>query len=232
MAEHPSLDRRRASSLLSPPSKTVFAIEEQLHPWHTNRSKTFNMPLLRIWDHCSGSQPDENRVMMSRAPDQRLDTIKLRKTTLTTHINHGIWEPTPYISFTSSPRAVQDLANMRSQRNNRGNQTLTVIDPNTRLKNGLPILNVADEMSHYKILDPYGKANQYYDDHYVCLWQVTEKEIVGHWRWDGLVAKENWYQTIITAFLQFRAQTMSMVPRDEISDLTAGLNQLSCRAMI
>ena len=122
---------------------------------------------------------------------------------------------------------------MRSRRNNRGNQTLTVIDPNTRLKNGLPILNVAAEMDHYKILDPYGKDNQYYDDHYVCLWQVTENEIVGHWKWDDLVAKENWYQTIIMpAFLRFRTQTMPMVPRDEISDLTAGLNQLSCRAMI
>ena len=54
---------------------------------------------------------------------------------------------------------------MRAQRN-RGNQTLTAIDPNTRLRKGLPILDVAAEMDHYNIQDPYRKSNKYYNGHY------------------------------------------------------------------
>ena len=65
-------------------------------------------------------------------------------------------------------------------RKRRGTQTLTVIDPDTRVRNGLPILDLADEMDHYNIPDPYGKSNEYYKGHYVCLWQVTEREIIGH----------------------------------------------------
>lgn len=48
--------------------------------------------------------------MKSRAPRQRLDTQKSRKESLATHINHKIWEPTPYISFTTSPVTIQALA--------------------------------------------------------------------------------------------------------------------------
>lgn len=40
----------------------------------------------------------------------------------------------------------------------RGTQKLTVIDPNSRIRNGLPILDLAAEMDYYKILDPYGKS--------------------------------------------------------------------------
>ena len=32
----------------------------------------------------------------------------------------------------------------------------------------------------YNILDPYRMSNKYYNGHYVCLWQVTEREIVSH----------------------------------------------------
>jgi hypothetical protein len=126
--------------------------------------------------------------MKSRAPRERLDTIESRKDSLTTHVDHGKWIPTPYISFTTSPTAVQELADMRAQR--RGVQTLTIVDPNTRVRNGLPILDLAAEMDHCNIADPYGKSNQYYNDHYLCLWEVTEGEIVGHWQWDDLIAHD------------------------------------------
>lgn len=216
------------SSLLSPAIRTEFATEEQLHPWHTDRSQTFKMPFLRIWDHFSGSQPDEKDFMMSRAPCRRLDTIESRKTSLTTHLNHKDWTPTPYISFTTSAAAVQELSNMRAQRKNRGVQTLTVIDPNTRLRHGLPILDVAAEMNHYNIPDPYGKSNQYYNDHYVCLWQVTKLEIIGHWQWSDLVAHENWYEEIIMpAFRQFSRKTVLVSPEDESFDISAVMNKLS-----
>ena len=76
---------------------------------------------------------------------------------------------------------------MRSQRKYRGIQTLTVIDPDTRLRNGLPILDIAAEINHYNIPDPYRKSIEYYNGYYLCLWQVTEKEVVGHWQWNDLV---------------------------------------------
>jgi hypothetical protein len=228
MAETFVLDAHTVSSLLSPASKTVFATEEQLHPWNTDRFQTFEMPFLRIWDFFSGSQPDEKNFMMSRAPRQRLDTFESRKSSLTTHLDHKDWTPTPYISFQTSAAAVQDLANMRAQR--RGLQTLAVVDPNTRLRHGLPILDVAAEMGHYNILDPYRKSNQYYIDHYVCLWQVTERETIGHWKWSDLVAKENWYQEIIMpAFWKFRREVAPISPQGGPFDLLAGMNNLSRR---
>ena len=83
--------------------------------------------------------------MIARAPHQRLDTIESRKISLAKHLKHSNWtSPTPYISFTNSPATIQDLVNVRAQRN-RGSQTLTVIYPNTRLRKGLPILDVAAE---------------------------------------------------------------------------------------
>jgi hypothetical protein len=185
MAGEPVLNRDTALSLLCP-TGNVFVAEDLQHSWSDNSFPPFETPFLRIWDYYSGSKPDDENLMMSRAPRQRFDTLKSRRTSLTTHINHSIWEPTPYISFTTSLATVQDLADLRTQR--RGAQTLTVLDPNARIAEGLPILDIRAEMDHYGITDPYGKSNQYYTDHYVCLWEVTEREIIGHWPWDDLVA--------------------------------------------
>ena len=79
MAEKYVLDDHTALSLLDPAVKISFPREEQQHLWHTDRFQTFQMPFLRIWDCCSGSQPDENKSMMARAPHQRLDTIESRE---------------------------------------------------------------------------------------------------------------------------------------------------------
>jgi hypothetical protein len=118
----------------------------------------------------------------------------------------GCWVPGPYVSFTTSPGQIETLAGMR--RGKRGAQTLTVIDPNERIRNGLPVLNIAAEMRHYDIPDPYGGSNDYYIDHYVCLWQVTGAEIVGHWDWSRLAENEHWYdEIIIPAFERLTATT-------------------------
>ena len=86
---------------------------------------------------------------MARAPHQDLDTIESRKISLAKHLKHSDWtSPTPYISFTNSAAAVQDLVNVRAQRN-RSNQTLTAIDPNTRLRKGLPILDECGKHSRF-----------------------------------------------------------------------------------
>ncbi|KAF2174806.1 hypothetical protein K469DRAFT_713511 [Zopfia rhizophila CBS 207.26] len=82
-------------------------------------------------------------------------------------------------------------------------------------------------MSHYGIPDPYGRSNEYYIDHYVCPWEVTRKEIVGHWPWDELVAEENWYQDIIMpAFQQYRSNMAPISPEDAPFGLSAIMDKL------
>jgi hypothetical protein len=230
MAEEPVLNRDTALSL-RPLSKTVFVTENQRRPWNSNLFQPFETPFLRIWDRYSGSRLDDENCMISRAPRQRLDTLESRKTSLTTHIDHKDWTPTPYISFTTSAAAIQELAGWRAQR--RGAQTLTVVDPNARIADGLPILDVAAEMDHYGIPDPYGRSNQYYMDHYLCLWEVTEREIVGHWQWNDLRANEQWYHEIILpAFQEHGRKMVSRRLEEETLGLSAIMNGLSCTYLI
>ncbi|KAL3468095.1 hypothetical protein BJX64DRAFT_246868 [Aspergillus heterothallicus] len=133
--------------------------------------------------------------MLARLPRGRLDTSRARKTFLATHADHGIWEPTPFISFTQSPRELKENVNWRKKK--RGNQTITVVNPNVRIAKGLPVLNMVDEMRHYGVPDPYGRAKEYYKNHYICLWEVTEEEVVGNWEWDDLVKTDRWYEQVI-----------------------------------
>ncbi|PVH92835.1 hypothetical protein DM02DRAFT_698295, partial [Periconia macrospinosa] len=95
--------------------------EEKCHPWSVNIFQGFyspllRCPLLRIWDYCSGSQPGEYNRMLSRSPNQPLDTKEARETPLTTHFDHGDWIPTPYISFTRSASAIEELTAYRINR--------------------------------------------------------------------------------------------------------------------
>ncbi|RYP07906.1 hypothetical protein DL765_008976 [Monosporascus sp. GIB2] len=208
MGEYLDLDRQTVFNLLYPfPERINLSVtEEDLHPWQIRHSQYFQEPLLRIWDQFSGSQPAVDGRMMSRAPEMRLDNAQSRQGSLTKHLNHRDWTPGPYISFTASSATIEALAQMRV--NKRGAQTLTVIDPNSRIRNGLPVLDIAAEMDHYNIPDPYGKSKAYYANHYVCLWQVTKAEIVGHWDWSSLADNKNWYQEIILpAFQEFTATT-------------------------
>jgi hypothetical protein len=48
IAEECVLNHHTFPNLLGPALRTVFATEEQLHPWHTDRFQTFKMPFLRI----------------------------------------------------------------------------------------------------------------------------------------------------------------------------------------
>jgi hypothetical protein len=132
--------------------------------------------------------------MLSRDPRRPLRTWESRKEALKTHANHRIWDPTPFISFTTDASAIGDLAEMRTER--RGMQTLTVINPNVRVRDRLPILDMAAEMSHYGVCNPYGRT-LYYRNHYLCLWEVTEAEVIRSWAWDDLMKKANWYKEIV-----------------------------------
>jgi hypothetical protein len=151
---------------------------------------------MRVWDKKSGSQPLEDGRMLSRWPDLPLNTKEAREELLPNHLVHRIWKPTPYISFTKSAHAIEYLAKLRSGRQ-RGEQHLTVINPSTRLKLGLPILYVPTEMDHYEISDPCDNGGRYFTNHYVCLWEVTKEEIIDHYNWKELSKNPNWYEEVI-----------------------------------
>ncbi|KAI1456973.1 hypothetical protein F4805DRAFT_458142 [Annulohypoxylon moriforme] len=124
----------------------------------------------------------------------RLDTAESRRDSLTIHADHSVWIPTPYISFTTSPERIESLVR---ERRRRGPQTLTVIDPDRRMEEGLPILRMKTEMDHYGIRDPYSRWKKHYMDEYICLWKVSKPEIVGHCDWDDLVENTtDWYTFI------------------------------------
>ncbi|EGE83154.2 hypothetical protein BDDG_06098 [Blastomyces dermatitidis ATCC 18188] len=53
------------------------------------------------------------------------------------------------------------------------------------------------EMRYYGVPDSYQQSYQYYKDEYLCLWEVTVHEIVGHWQWDELDETSSWYEKII-----------------------------------
>ena len=227
MAEENEVNRSKVLNLLGGVSGSL-SIAELLRPWRRSCDASFNFPLLRIWDHYSGSQPDDYGRMNSRAPDERLDTDHLRRNTLTTHINHKVWTPTPYISFTSSREAIEGLAEWRKVK--RGPQTLTVINPSIRLRKGLPILDLAAEMMYYNVSNPYGQQDKYCVDHYICLWQVTKEEIIGHWNWNELVESGDWYQkTVIPAFQRSNQTSIPILVDSNISSL---MSNLCCKFFI
>lgn len=221
MATYPVLDSQTALDQLRRPLPNIFTNEEEAHPWQVRSFQQFDMPLLRIWDQYSGSHPEADERMMSRAPGMRLDDRESRRTSFSCHLVHNEWKPTPYISFTTRKTTIESLVDMR--RAKRGDQTLTVIDPNTRLRNGLPILDAEVEMDYYDISDPYGKNCEYDRDHYLCLWQVTAAEIVGHWEWSKLEGDPNWYEDIILpAFKKFTEKTATRNVKSLLAESETG----------
>ncbi|OAQ88855.1 hypothetical protein VFPFJ_07320 [Purpureocillium lilacinum] len=210
--------------------------EEDVRSWLTpDQQPPTDLPLLRLWDEKSGSQPDESGRMLARAPRQRLCTLESRRESLEIHVDNGRWVVTPYISFSSLPEAIEDLAQVRDDpKKKRGPHKLIAINPGVREAKGLPVLDVGAEMEHYGIEDPYDDSD-YYENHYACLWEVTPEEIVGQWTWKKLMKnnKEDWYKEIVLpAFQQHNnAFTKRSAPTDiggpDESGRAAGLSRES-----
>ncbi|RDH26519.1 hypothetical protein BDQ94DRAFT_164417 [Aspergillus welwitschiae] len=78
--------------------------------------------------------------------------------------------------LTRLPRGRLDTSRARKTKNKRGNQTIAVLNPNVRIDKGLPVLNMVDEMRYYGVPDPYGRANNYYKNHYICLWELLKAD--------------------------------------------------------
>lgn len=125
------------------------------------------------------------------------------------YTDHQIWSDTPYISFTNSPKSLQELADWRVTRN-RGDQKIVVVDPQARFQLGLPILSCSDEMAHYDIQSRYQR--NYWHNHYLCLWEVTPQEVVDIWDWTDLRKESNWYEDIIKPALQVHRERRNAPP--------------------
>ena len=144
----------------------------------------------------------------------RLDNKEIRIMTLKTHVDHGNWKDTPYISFSNCPRTIEELANYRSTRRGRGPQHIVVIDPRTRIELGLPVLHCSAEMDHYEVKAPYGR--DYWQNHYLCLWEVTPAEVVGIWEWDDLRRSRNWYDEVIMPAVSRHRDLKQAVPAQRL----------------
>ncbi|CAG8271706.1 unnamed protein product [Penicillium salamii] len=165
------------------------------HSWAKFPDPAYSGPLLRVWDKHSGSHPDQSERMLARLPRQRLGSRESRKESLATHADYQIWEPTPFISFSASVLGLQRFLSRRKGPS--FPRTLTVINPNVRIANGLPMLEMEPELRHYEVQDPYRRAYAYYKDEYLCLWEVTPDEVVAHWDWDVLIENVHWYENEI-----------------------------------
>jgi len=224
MASEPLLDYSTTQNLLRPSEQDFLQAEDYKHSWlakpslnrdgqlvnpyiehHGIYKDLEGKPLLRVWDTCSGSIPDHSSGrMQARLSRGVLATREARKTSLATHIDLRTWINTPYISFTSSPRAASELVHDRICFTRRGDQNLVAIDPGYRLQRGLPILDMAKEAERYGVKNPY--TRDFFSDHYLCLWEVTPAEVVGTWPWNKLREADNWYENIVMpAFKERRA---------------------------
>jgi hypothetical protein len=187
-------------------------------------------PLLRTWDGLSGSQPDGSGDMSARASDMPLTTFEARQSSLQTHIIHRNWTPTPYISFTSSPEALENLANFRKSRPGGRHQTITVVDPAVRLESGWPIISYGEEKEYYGIEIPHGIQDWELKAHHLCLRRVKADEIVEHYDWDKLSSDPDWYEnTIRPDFKRFREERQHREQdqvQDQIDDISAAFDTL------
>ena len=118
---------------------------------------------MRTSDAMSGSHPNnDSRRMLARDARMRLDEEDTRRETLKKHADHTNRKDTPYISFTSSPQSLQELADWRGT-GNRGDQWIVVVDPRVRFELGLPILRYSEEIAYYGIEPRY--TRDYWRNH-------------------------------------------------------------------
>ncbi|KAL1954759.1 hypothetical protein VTO42DRAFT_759 [Malbranchea cinnamomea] len=198
-------------------------IENKIHSWTAHPSQaSFNLPLLRLWRSESLSvenMPHFGQSLFAEKPIEYLHERETRVATLNSFVGSNNMAVTSFLGFTTNPSKLQALdvdthgnGGHSKRKRRRAGRILVVVEPMTRVRNGRPILNVAAEMRHYGIPVPEGKSIEFYEDQYVCLWEVPKQEVVGTWKWKELTAHDgDWYQDIIIpAYTRFRDE------RDEI----------------
>jgi hypothetical protein len=136
-------------------SRATFTTDHQLRDDDPSTNpivaKLWDKPLLRLWDGDSGSRPTALAFMLPRVIHTPLATAEDRQKTLALHLDHRKRIAKPYISFFSTPERLRGLAKQKEERSTRRVQQLTLIDPQARIRNGLPILDYEEEARHYNI---------------------------------------------------------------------------------
>lgn len=162
--------------------------------------------------------------MLSRSSRQSLDTFETRKKYLTIHADHKNWTLISFISFTISAEAVQQLAISKFAKDA---QTITAVSSDVRIASELFILNMNAEMRHYEISNLYQRFSEYYKDHYLCLWKVTESEIVEDWEWNDLVRNDHWYEKIVlSSFKKYNKKNFVKFSNEKTLNFSTLLNVL------
>lgn len=162
-------------------------------------SELEDRPLLRVWDYRSDIQPDYDYggAIRARADRHPLNTASSRRVMLERYADYEGRRPTPFISFTSSPRNIETLAENMRESEGWNVQFVTVIDPKIRHSLRLPFLDASYQLYRTGILDPHGQHILQHKDDYLCLWEVTPVEIVGTWHWNELVKEKDWFEKIV-----------------------------------
>ncbi|KAK6710512.1 hypothetical protein SNK03_004939 [Fusarium graminearum] len=99
-----------------------------------------------------------------------------------------------------------------------------------RLEAHRPVIKYGEEKRYYNIKVPYNLSQKELDSHYICLWEVRADEVVGHWSWDELSSKPNWYDdAVLPALKSFREKRQQYQVSEDLSiALSAlGLNEPS-----
>ncbi|PYH96509.1 hypothetical protein BO71DRAFT_439468 [Aspergillus ellipticus CBS 707.79] len=188
------------TNLLTRDEDNILEDEEAFHTW-TQLSTGLTYPLLMTQNHDCSNIHHKGEGMLSGSPDAHLSNAETRTGHLTRHMNASpnarATTKGPFLHFTLDPDRLSDIASSLGSRTGKA-QTITVISPLVRAVVGLPVLNLEDELWYYEVELPGGKvAYRAYDEDFLCLWQITEPEIVGHWEWEDLKGIEGWYGKIV-----------------------------------
>jgi hypothetical protein len=67
---------------------------------------------------------------------------------------------------------------------------VTIINAKARRADGMPILNMKEELEHYKARIPYGTSKKWrrdwYDKEYIFPFRIPPGQIVGTWLWSEI----------------------------------------------
>jgi hypothetical protein len=134
-----------------------------------------------------------------------MNTLDSRMHFLNEHLS-GLPKRLPFLTVCSSP---QRFANEIARIPGRNGVTISValIDPRARLRAGLPIRHYVTEALRYRTcrhedlreLDEDFRLNK---DQWLCLWEITPREIVYIWDLSELKSHQDWYETIVEPALR------------------------------
>ncbi len=61
---------------------------------------------------------------------------------------------------------------------------MSLINLTRRWEISLPFLHAETEMKTYRVSDPYSCGHRFYRDEVLCLWGITQEEVVHTWSWE------------------------------------------------